>query len=204
MDISRRGFITVLGILPLMPAMPPPLALRMQVWPMALATAARSQVGVTTLYDPEYIRLDYPMGDVPMDRGVCIDVVVRAYRAAFGFDFQRAIHEDMRANFAAYPQDWGLTAPDPNIDHRRVPNIESWLRRHGHSLPLPRLSDGWQAGDLMTCRVNGRLPHIGIVSDRKSRSGRPLVLHNIGLGTREEDILGIHPNEARFRFSPYV
>ena len=105
MDISRRNLLTSSALLPLTPLVSPPFAARFPAWPTALTAAARAQVGMTVRYDPEYTRLDYPMGDVPIDRGVCIDVVIRAYRTAFGFDFQTAIHEDMRDNFADYPQE---------------------------------------------------------------------------------------------------
>lgn len=165
-----------------------------------LLKAAREQIGVTTSYDPAYVRLDYPMGDVPRDRGVCIDVIVRAYRDGFDFDFQKAIHEDMVANFTRYPQIWGLNRPDRNIDHRRVPNIETWLAREGYERDLT----GWQAGDLLTCRLPGNLPHIVIVS-QPAEKGALMVkaIHNIGRGTREEKLLltglsGIR----RFRFMP--
>ena len=171
-----------------------------QVFPQAtqLIAAARRQIGVTVDYDPAYVRLDYPMGDVPRESGVCIDVVIRAYRDAFGFDFQKAIHEDMRVNFAAYPETWGLARPDRNIDHRRVPNVESWLKRHAMELPAGE----WQAGDLLTCRVDDSLPHIAVISDKRMGDGEPLVIHNIGLGTREERIIGRFGHERRFRFYP--
>lgn len=165
-----------------------------------LLKQARAQIGVTKSYDPAYVRLEYPNGDVPRDRGVCIDVVIRAYRDAFQFDFQKAIHEDMSANFARYPGIWGLSRTDKNIDHRRVPNIETWLARERHELPI----DGWQAGDLLTCRLPGNLPHIVIVSKAADRGALMVkVIHNIGRGTQEENLLltglsGIR----RFRFLP--
>ncbi|MEM9937709.1 MAG: DUF1287 domain-containing protein [Pseudomonadota bacterium] len=165
---------------------------------LSLLRAARQQIGVTTQYDAAYVRLDYPGGDVPRDRGVCIDVIIRAYRDAFGFDFQEHIHRDMAANFGAYPQRWGLTRTDRNIDHRRVPNLETWLVRHGHDV-----SDmAWQPGDLVTCRVSGSLPHVGIVSDRKDRRGRYRAIHNIGLGTLEDSRIWAHGHQRRFRFLP--
>ena len=171
-----------------------------QVFPEAtqLISAARRQVGVTIDYDPAYVRLAYPGGDVARETGVCIDVVVRAYRDAFEFDFQKAIHEDMRANFSAYPRTWGLSRPDRNIDHRRVPNLETWLTRHAEELP----AENWQPGDLLTCRVDASLPHIAIISDKTTAWGEPLVLHNIGLGTREERLIGRFDPERRFRYYP--
>lgn len=163
-----------------------------------LIAAARAQIGVTTSYDPAYVRLAYPGGDVPVSSGVCIDVVVRAYRDAFNFDFQKAIHEDMGAHFAAYPAIWGLSRPDRNIDHRRVPNMETWLKRYGHERPDTR----WMPGDLMSCRVPRNLPHIAIVSDRRGRDGHWRVIHNIGGGTREESLIDRFGEQRRFRFLP--
>lgn len=168
-----------------------------------LVNSARSQIGVTTSYDPAYVRLDYPSGDIDVSRGVCTDVIIRAYRDAFDYDLQKAIHEDMRDNFSEYPSIWGLSRPDKNIDHRRVPNIERFLKRGGCELP----ADEWHAGDLITCRV-GNLPHIGIVSGRKGHvnemgvGGYPKVIHNIGRGTREESVIGLYNSERRFRFLP--
>lgn len=164
----------------------------------ALIEAARTRIGRTVLYDPAYVSLSYPGGDVPDDRGVCIDVVIRAYRSAFGFDFQQHIHEDMRAGFDAYPKTWGLTRTDRNIDHRRVPNLETWLRRHGHERPAQL----WLPGDLITCRVGGRLPHIGILSNRKGPDGRWTAIHNIGLGTLEDSRIWSYGQARRFRFLP--
>ena len=150
--------------------------------------AARARIGRTRLYDPAYVRLDYPMGDVPADRGVCSDVVIRALRAE-GLDLQQRVHEDMRADFHAYPPHWGLRGPDPNIDHRRVPNLRRWFERQGWALEPTRDPDAYAPGDLVTWMLPGNLPHIGIVSDRRARAGAPLVIHNIGRGTREEDVL---------------
>lgn len=163
-----------------------------------LITSARAQVGVTTMYDPAYVKLDYPGGDVSRERGVCIDVVIRAYRDSFEFDFQENIHLDMKTNFGLYPKTWGLTRTDRNIDHRRVPNMETWLQRHDHELP----AKDWQPGDIITCRVGGRLPHIGILSNRRGRNGNLLAIHNIGLGTLEDSRIWDYGNRRRFRFLP--
>ena len=157
-----------------------------------------------TADDPAYVSLAYPNGDVPRDRGVCTDVVVRAYRDAFAFDLQSAVHEDMAAAFGAYPKTWGLTRPDRNIDHRRVPNLETYFRRHGTELDVPASLADWQAGDIYTMRLNGRLPHVGIVSDMMTPGGHHLVIHNIGAGTAEEDILGQFDDERRFRLEPPI
>lgn len=151
-----------------------------------LARAAARQVGVTTLYDPSYVRIPYPNGDVPVERGVCADVVVRAFRA-LGVDLQKEVHEDMKKAFSAYPRHWGLRAPDSNIDHRRVPNLMKFFERKNRHLSL----DGtYQPGDVVAFRLPQGLYHIGIVAeDRVPGADRPYVIHNIGAGTRKEDVL---------------
>lgn len=167
------------------------ILLSAQAWALqadALVTAAREQVGVTLSYDPAYRRLSYPNGDVPLNTGVCTDVVIRALRQQ-GLDLQQAVHQDMRANFRLYPKNWGLSRPDSNIDHRRVPNLMTWFKRQGWALVLSQNSDVYRAGDIVTWDLGGGLTHIGIISDRQAGSGVPLVLHNIGRGTQEEDIL---------------
>ena len=165
-----------------------------------LVRAARAQVGVTLLYDPAYVSLKYPNGDVPIIRGVCADVVIRAFRAE-GLDLQKAVHEDMKRNFAAYPRTWGLKRPDPNIDHRRVLNLETFLRRRGFAQRGTFEAGDFRPGDIVSWRLPGNLPHIGIVSDRKARdgSGRLLVIHNVGRGAREEDVLFAWPQAGHFR-----
>lgn len=160
--------------------------------------SARKQVGVTLIYDPAYVRLPYPGGDVPQERGVCTDVVIRALRPQ-GLDLQKAVHEDMRAHFSLYPKKWGLRAPDRNIDHRRVPNLQTWFARQGWSLRPTREASSYRPGDLVTWMLPGNLPHIGIVSDRKSSTGTPLIIHNIGRGTREENILFDYPITGHYR-----
>jgi uncharacterized protein YijF (DUF1287 family) len=169
--------------------------------PEARVTAARAQIGVTRRYDPTYTRLKYPGGDVPLERGVCTDVIIRAYRAQ-GFDLQRAVHEDMRRAWEAYPRAWGLPRPDANIDHRRVPNLAVFFTRRGHSLPATRQPGDYQPGDVVTWRLASGVPHIGLVSDRKSAAGTPLVIHNIGWGTQEEDRLFAYAITGHYRFEP--
>lgn len=164
-----------------------------------LVVAARRQVGVTRLYDPAYVELAYPGGDVSAERGVCTDVVVRALRAQ-GVDLQKLIHEDMRAHFTDYPQSWGLNGPNRNIDHRRVPNQMRWFEREGWSRPITANADGYAGGDVVSWKLAGSgLLHIGIVSDRKTRDGTPLVIHNIGNGTREDDLLFRHTIIGHYR-----
>ncbi|MBX9643889.1 MAG: DUF1287 domain-containing protein [Novosphingobium sp.] len=165
-----------------------------------LIAAARRQLGVTLSYDPAYTRLAYPGGDVPRAKGVCTDMVIRAYRDAFAIDLQREVHEDMAANFARYPRRWGLRRADRNIDHRRVPNLETFWARKAARLPLPARKEDWQPGDLFTLLIDGRLPHTGIISDRAAANGNPLVIHNIGAGAREEDSLFAHKLTGRFRW----
>lgn len=155
----------------------------------SLVQAARNQIGKTVAYDPGYQVIGYPAGDIPIDRGVCTDVVIRAFRQACNIDLQRLVHEDMTAHFFRYPKIWGLSKPDRNIDHRRVPNLQAFFKRKGWELPVSDRAGDYKPGDLVTCRVPPSLPHIMMVSDRKSRKGTPFVIHNIGLGTREEDRL---------------
>jgi uncharacterized protein YijF (DUF1287 family) len=164
-----------------------------------LVDAARAQVGVTLIYDPSYQRIAYPMGDVPMVRGVCSDVVIRAFRTV-GIDLQQELHRDMRRHFAAYPRNWGLSKPDRNIDHRRVPNLATWFKRQGYDLPISEDVAAYQPGDIVTWVLGGGQPHIGIVSDRRSEDGaRPLVIHNIGWGAREDDALFQYRITGHFR-----
>lgn len=156
---------------------------------VVVVTAARAQIGVTTGYDPAYRKLDYPGGDVPESTGVCCDVVIRALRKSHELDLQQLVHEDMKADFGAYPRNWGLKKTDRNIDHRRVPNLQTFFKRKGWTLPVTQQAADYQPGDLVTCMLPGNLPHIMVVSDRKSPAGVPLVIHNIGSGAKEEDRL---------------
>jgi uncharacterized protein YijF (DUF1287 family) len=129
---------------------------------------------------------------------VCADVVVRAFRRT-GLDLQKAVHEDMKNHFAAYPQAWGLRRPDANIDHRRVPNLQCFFKRKGMALPVVQVADHFLPGDVVTWMVKGRLPHIGIVSNRPCRGGRWLVVHNIGGGQVAEDCLMAWPVTGHYR-----
>ena len=165
-----------------------------------LPSLARQQIGVTTEYDPAYVSLNYPGGDVPQDRGVCTDVVIRAMRQ-LNFDLQKEVHEDMKKNFSVYPsrKNWGLKRTDKNIDHRRVPNLRTFFTRKGWSVPVSQKPADYLPGDLVTCTVAGSLPHIMIVSDRKNKDGVPLIIHNIGNGTQEEDDLFTFPITGHYR-----
>ena len=167
--------------------------------PSRLTDAARDQVCVTVIYDPAYAKLAFPGGDVPRDRGVCTDVVIRALRDAWGIDLQLAVNRDMKADFAAYPAFWGLTTTDRNIDHRRVPNLQTLFARIGAEVPLDDGPVPYLPGDIITWKLPGNLDHIGIVSDRRTDQGTPLILHNIGRGAQEEDILFAYPMTGHYR-----
>lgn len=163
-----------------------------------LPELARRQIGVTVEYDPAYVCLEYPGGDVPEERGVCTDVVIRALRL-LNFDLQKEVHEDMKRHFSAYPGRWGLKGPDKNIDHRRVPNLQTFFKRRGWQLPVTQTAADYKPGDLVTCLLGDYLPHIMIVSDRKNEAGTPLIIHNIGAGTEEEDCLFAFPMTGHYR-----
>ncbi len=160
--------------------------------------AARTQIGQTTIYDPAYVGLKYPGGDVPLERGVCTDVIIRALRKGAGLDLQKLVHEDMKKAFAKYPKIWGLKKTDRNIDHRRVPNLSCYFERKGYSLGASKNKRDYLAGDLVACLV-GKRPHIMIVSDKKAEGGTPLVIHNIGSGTKEENTLFAFKITGHFR-----
>jgi uncharacterized protein YijF (DUF1287 family) len=158
------------------------------VKPDKLVVSARSQIGVTVSYDPAYRKLKYPGGDVPLKTGVCCDVVVRALREQ-GMDLQKELHEDMLRDFDAYPKKWGLKKPDANIDHRRALNLMTWFKRKGCAQSVEAKAENFAAGDIVSWDLGGGVTHIGIVSDRRSTNNMPLIIHNIGSGTQEEDVL---------------
>jgi hypothetical protein len=167
-----------------------------------LALAAEKQTRTRVTYDSSYTRIAYPGGDVAPDKGVCADVVIRAYRA-FGVDLQVRVHRDMVRAFSIYPQRWGLTRTDTNIDHRRVPNLEMFFRRHGRALPVTMNANDYKPGDLVSWIVAGSLPHIGIVSATRTQDGaRPMIVHNIGEGPKLEDVLFEFPIVGHFRYPP--
>ncbi len=151
--------------------------------------SAVEQTTQTTGYDASWVKIDYPNGDVPLNTGVCADVVVRAFRKA-GIDLQKELHEDMKKNFSKYPQKWGARRPDTNIDHRRVPNLMMWFDRQGKSLPITKDAREYLPGDVVAWELDNGLMHIGMVSKVKAEgSDRYAVVHNIGMGARLEDVL---------------
>ena len=153
------------------------------------------------VYDPTYFRLDYPNGDVPKDKGVCTDVIIRAYRKV-GIDLQKEVHEDMRNNFNKYPKNWGLTRPDKNIDHRRVPNLMVFFNRYGETLKITNDPNDYLPGDLVCWDLANGMKHIGIVVKNKSfDGGRPMIVHNIGAGQVEEDCLFSYKIIGHYRYN---
>jgi uncharacterized protein YijF (DUF1287 family) len=166
-----------------------------------IVNGAKAEVRRGVLYDARYVAIAYPGGDVPEDRGVCTDVVVRALRSA-GYDLQQLIHEDMRKSFRLYPRRYGLSRPDPNIDHRRTPNQITFLRRHG--LELPTTTSGaavatWQPGDIVYWKLDSGPGHCGVLSNVRGAHGLPLVIHNLG-GARQEDCLTAWKITGHFRY----
>lgn len=164
---------------------------RKQEFLLRLSAAAIERTHHTVRYDPVYVRIAYPGGDVPADTGVCTDEVIRAYRA-LGIDLQKEVHEDMEANFWSYPNHlrWMQIHADTNIDHRRVPNLMVFFSRNGETLPITTQGSDYNPGDLVTWDLGGGVPHIGIVVDQKvSSSGRYKIVHNIGQGPKLEDVL---------------
>lgn len=169
-------------------------------WARALVSAAESQIGVTVIYDPAYVKLDFPGGDVPRRRGVCTDVIIRALRDAHGLDLQALVHADMKPSFSAYPTKWNLSRPDTNIDHRRVPNLQRYFERIGAEMPVSDDAGDYLPGDIVTWKLPGNLDHIGIVTDRPNRDGtRPMIVHNIGAGTRLQDMLFLYEINGHYR-----
>lgn len=169
-----------------------------------LVDAAIERTRHEVRYDGAYVSIGYPGGDVPADTGVCTDVIIRSYRA-LGVDLQQLVHEDMQAHFDDYPSRriWGLERPDSNIDHRRVPNLRVFFSRNGHPIEPTRQADAYLAGDIVTWMLPGNLPHIGLVTDRRSTTGeRPLIVHNIGAGPRLEDVLFAYPITGHYRYLP--
>ncbi|NEW61594.1 DUF1287 domain-containing protein [Sulfurovum sp. bin170] len=163
-----------------------------------LVKSAREQIGETLIYDPKYVRLEYPNGDISRTKGVCTDVIIRALRDAKKIDLQKEVHEDMKRAFSSYPKIWGAKSTDRNIDHRRVPNLKRYFKRKGYALSVTKNPKDYRAGDIVTCKVQGR-PHIMIVSSKQTSDGVPYIIHNIGWGTRENDDLFSYPLDGHYR-----
>ncbi|HEY0654592.1 MAG TPA: DUF1287 domain-containing protein [Chryseosolibacter sp.] len=167
-----------------------------------LSIAAIELTKQKVTYDPTYFSIPYPNGDVPSDKGVCTDVVIRAYRK-LNIDLQRLVHEDMKANFSKYPARWGLKKPDKNIDHRRVPNLMTFFGRHGTALPISKKPNDYRPGEIVTWDLSSGVPHIGIVIDKRSDDNlRYLIVHNIGAGQEISDCLFQFKITGRYRYEP--
>ena len=170
-----------------------------------LVNAANERTKHSIRYDGRYMEISYPSGDVPADMGVCTDVIIRSFRSV-GVDLQRLVHEDMVKNFNKYPSKriWGLTSPDTNIDHRRVPILQTFFRRAGASLDITHESKDYLPGDIVTWDLPGRSPwHIGIITDKKSNlTGRPLVVHNFGKGPITSDMIFDYKITGHYRYAP--
>lgn len=164
-----------------------------------LSDAAISIINPNIEYDPTYFTIPYPNGDVPKDKGVCTDVVIRAYRKV-GIDLQKEVHEDIKKNFNKYPKAWGLKSTDSNIDHRRVPNLETFFGRFGETLPVSNKISDYKPGDIVTWMLPGRHTHIGVVVDKKATSGRYMIVHNIGSGQVMEDVLFEYDMRNHYRY----
>jgi uncharacterized protein YijF (DUF1287 family) len=167
-----------------------------------LEIAALTRISNRVIYDGSYIKIPYPNGDVPSNIGVCTDVVIRSYRK-IGIDLQKRLHEDISKHFSSYPSKriWGLSRPDTNIDHRRVPNLQVFFSRQGSKLLITANGVDYKAGELVTWILPGNLPHIGIVtSKRSSDSKRPLIVHNIGQGPVLEDMLFSYKITGHYKY----
>lgn len=165
-----------------------------------LADSALTLTSQKVIYDPTYIRIDYPNGDVPDGKGVCTDVIIRAYRK-FGIDLQKEVHEDMKENFDKYPKNWGLSGTDKNIDHRRVPNLMTFFTRYGTVKMITNNPVDYLPGDIVCWNLGGGITHIGIVTRKKSTDRkRHLIVHNIGEGQVLEDCLFSYKIIGHYRY----
>lgn len=168
-----------------------------------LELAAISRTSQSVTYNGSYLKIPYPNGDVPSNIGVCTDVIIRSYRK-LGIDLQKLLHEDIKENFSSYPSNriWGLIKPDTNIDHRRVPNLRTFFSRHGSKLLITSSGADYNVGELVTWMLPGNLPHIGIVTSKKSKDGkRPLIVHNIGRGPMLEDMLFDYKITGHYKYT---
>jgi hypothetical protein len=166
-----------------------------------LVAAAIERTHHTVRYDSSYVGIPYPGGDVPQETGACTDEIIRMYRA-LGIDLQKEVHEDMARNFSAYPQKkrWGARRPDPNIDHRRVPNLMVFFERKGETLAITDRGEDYSPGDLVTWELRSGVPHIGIVVDRNAPAGHYMIVHNIGEGPKMEDVLFAFKITGHYRY----
>jgi uncharacterized protein len=165
-----------------------------------LSNAALSIINPEVVYTPDYIAIKYPNGDVPANTGVCSDVVIRAYRK-LGIDLQKEVHEDMKVNFSNYPTKWNLKKTDTNIDHRRVPNLEVFFTRKGEKLLVSDNPADYKTGEIVTWMIGNKLPHIGIVTNKKSADGkRSMLVHNVGGGQVLEDCLFSYEIVGHFKY----
>jgi len=192
----RVLFVFIVGLFPAL--------VLSETFESTLVKAALERTNHFVFYNGAYVSIPYPNGDVPKHTGVCTDVVIRSYRS-LGYDLQKLVHEDMRSAFSAYPSKriWGLNSTDKNIDHRRVPNLQVFFTRNGESLAVTNDKEDYKPGDIVTWLLNGRLPHIGIVTDKISAlTGNPKIVHNIGAGPKLDDMLFDHPITGHYKYVP--
>jgi uncharacterized protein YijF (DUF1287 family) len=172
-----------------------------EAFQLKLAQEARKLTNDQVTYDPQYFKIAYPNGDVPADKGVCTDVIIRAYRK-MGIDLQRLVHEDMKAHFGLYPKNWGLKSTDKNIDHRRVPNLMVFFERKGQKLSISSKAEDYKPGDIVCWNLGGGITHIGIVSNQLSEDKkRYKIIHNVGAGQVLEDFIFNYKIIGHYRFS---
>ena len=168
--------------------------------PLKISDSAIELTNKSVVYNGDYYSIPYPNGDVPDGIGVCTDVVIRTYRSV-GLDLQKEVHEDMEANFELYPKIWGLSKPDSNIDHRRVPNLMTYFKRQGAEIPITDMGKDYLPGDIVSWNLGGGLTHIGIVVNKKSNDNkRFMIVHNIGGGQVLEDCLFNYTITGHYRF----
>ncbi len=171
---------------------------------LKLSDSAIERTEHFVVYNGAYRKINYPNGDVPSGYGVCTDVIIRSYRK-LGIDLQKDVHEDMLSSFDSYPKFWGLKKPDSNIDHRRVPNLQAFFKRHGTSLKITKDPKDYKTGDIVSWMLSGNLPHIGIVVAKRSADGkRPLIVHNIGWGPKMDDMLFDYKITGHYRYQGNV
>lgn len=186
--------------IPYEPEYPSDYTLKQKEFLKNLADAALERTKKNITYDPAYFSMDYPMGDVPDNKGVCTDVIIRSYRK-FDIDLQKLVHEDMRNNFSIYPKKWGLSKPDTNIDHRRVPNLMKFFSRFGEELVISESGLSYLPGDIVTWNLSSSVTHIGIVSSFITADEKiPLMIHNIGSGPKMDNILFEYEITGHYRY----